>query len=106
MTMSDYTTGIKELDDAIGGIKKGSNIMLIGPPMSGKKAILNYITYYSVTQNENAVITVATSESGPQILELFKENKLNLLKERIGIVDCFTKSLGSDAIENDNTKIV
>ena len=34
--MKEYTIGIKELDDAIGGIKKGANIMLIGPPMSGK----------------------------------------------------------------------
>jgi KaiC/GvpD/RAD55 family RecA-like ATPase len=103
--MSEYTTGIKELDDAIRGIKKGSNIMLIGPPMSGKKAILNYIAYYSIAKNDNAVITVATSESGTHFLELFKENKLNLPKERFGIVDCFTKSFGSNAIETENIKI-
>jgi len=30
--MSDYILGIKELDNEIGGIRKGSNIMLIGPP--------------------------------------------------------------------------
>jgi KaiC/GvpD/RAD55 family RecA-like ATPase len=104
--MNDYTTGIKEFDDAIGGIKKGSNIILIGPPMSGKKTILNYIAYYSIAKNKNAIITVATSESGTRFLELFKENELNLPKERIGIVDCFTKSLGNDAIENENTKMV
>jgi ABC-type uncharacterized transport system fused permease/ATPase subunit len=40
---SDYTLGIKELDNAIGGIRKGSNIMLIGPPMSQKEVILHYI---------------------------------------------------------------
>jgi KaiC/GvpD/RAD55 family RecA-like ATPase len=104
--MSGYTTGIKELDDEIEGIKKGSNIMLIGPPMSGKKAILNYMAYYSIAKNDNAVIKVATSESGTQFLELFKENKLNLPKERFGIVDCFTKSFSSNAIENENIKIV
>jgi KaiC/GvpD/RAD55 family RecA-like ATPase len=38
--MSDYSIGIKELDDVIGGIRKGSNIMLIGPPMSPKEVIL------------------------------------------------------------------
>ncbi len=42
-TMSDYTFGIKELDNATMGIKKGSNIMLIGPSMSGKEAILSQI---------------------------------------------------------------
>lgn len=103
--MSRYTTCIKELDEAIGEIKKGSNIMLIGPPMSGKNVILNYISCYSIVKNENAIITVATSESGTRFLELFKENKLNLPKERIGIVDCFTKSLGGNAIENEYTKI-
>ena len=103
--MSGYTTCIKELDEAIGEIKKGSNIMLIGPPMSGKNVILNYISCYSIVKNENAIITVATSESGTRFLELFKENKLNLPKERIGIVDCFTKSLGGNAIENEYTKI-
>ncbi len=79
--------------------------MLIGPPMSGKNVILNYISCYSIVKNENAIITVATSESGTRFLELFKENKLNLPKERIGIVDCFTKSLGGNAIENEYTKI-
>jgi ABC-type uncharacterized transport system YnjBCD ATPase subunit len=44
--MNDYALGIKELDNAIGGIKKGSNIMLIGPPMSGKELILNFIIGY------------------------------------------------------------
>ncbi len=73
--------------------------------MSGKNVILNYITCYSIVKNENAIITVATSESGTRFLELFKENKLNLPKERIGIVDCFTKSLGGNAIENEYTKI-
>lgn len=103
--MSDYTIGIKELDDAIGGIKKGSNIMLIGPPMSGKEAILNYIAYHGAAKNENAVITVTTRESATHILEWFKENKLTLPLSRIGIVDCVTKTLGGAAAENENIKI-
>ncbi len=103
--MSDYTLGIKELDNAIGGIKKGSNIMLIGPPMSGKEFILYYIMYNGAAKNENAVITVTTRESATHILEWFSENKLELPLARIGIVDCVTKTLGGAAIENDNIKI-
>jgi KaiC/GvpD/RAD55 family RecA-like ATPase len=103
--MSDYTTGIKELDTAIGGIKKGSNIMLIGPPMSGKEVILYYIMYNGAAKNENAVITVTTRESATHILEWFKENKLTLPLSRVGIVDCVTKTLGGAAIENENIKI-
>ncbi|MCZ7372083.1 MAG: recombinase RecA [Candidatus Methanoperedens sp.] len=104
--MSDnYTLGIKELDNAIGGIKKGSNIMLIGPPMSGKEVILYYIMYNGAVKNENAVITVTTRESATHILEWFKENKLVLPLSRIGIVDCVTKTLGGAAVENENIKI-
>ncbi len=84
--MSDYTLGIKELDEAVGGIKKGSNIMFIGPPMSGKDAILNHIVYHGVTKNENAIIIVTTRESAAHILDWFKENKLTLPMSRIGIV--------------------
>jgi KaiC/GvpD/RAD55 family RecA-like ATPase len=103
-TMSDYTLGIKELDNAIGGIRKGSNIMLIGPPMSQKEIILHNITYHGAEINENAVITVTTHESATQILEQFKENKMVLPLSRIGIIDCITKSIGGTAFETENIK--
>jgi len=101
--MSDYTLGIKELDNAIDGIRKGSNIMLIGPPMSQKKVILYNIMFHGVI-NENAVITVTTHESATNILEWFKENKMDLPLSRIGIIDCITKSVGRDSIETDYVK--
>lgn len=103
--MSDYTFGIEELDSETGGIKKGQNIMLIGPPMSGKEAILYHIMYHGIAKNDNAVIVVTTRESGTHILERFKENKLTLPMSRIGIVDCITKTLGGAATENENIKI-
>lgn len=103
--MSDYTLGIKELDESTGGIKKGSNIMLIGPPMSSKNVILNNIMYHGAAVNENAVIKVTTRESAMQILKWFDDNKMNLPLSRIGIVDCITKSIGGSIFENENIKI-
>ena len=103
--MSDYTFGIKELDDAIEGIRKNSNIMLIGPPMCGKEDILNYIMYHGAAINGDSVITVTTRESAPHILEWFKENKLDLPLDRIGIIDCVSKTLGGTVGENENIKI-
>jgi KaiC/GvpD/RAD55 family RecA-like ATPase len=103
--MSDYTLGIKELDDAIEGIKKGSNITLIGPPMSGKESILYHIMYHGATKNDDAVINVTTREPAAHILGCFKENKLVLPLSRIGIVDCVTKELGGAAVENEYIKI-
>jgi len=102
--MADYTLGIKELDDAIGGIRNGSNIMLFGPPMSQKEIILYNIMYHGAVINENAVITVTTHESATQILEWFKENKMVLPLSRIGIIDCITKSIGGTAFETENIK--
>lgn len=44
-------TGISELDKQLGGgIKKGSNIMMIGPPMSRKEVILNHIMYHGAAK--------------------------------------------------------
>jgi KaiC/GvpD/RAD55 family RecA-like ATPase len=100
--MNYYTIGIEELDNAIGGIKKGSNIMLIGPPMSGKKAILRQIMYHGAVRKENGIITVTTRESGAHILEWFQENGLTLPLSRIGIVDCVTKK---HSVESDNKNI-
>jgi KaiC/GvpD/RAD55 family RecA-like ATPase len=104
--MSDYTLGIRELDNAIGGIRNGLNIMLIGPPMSQKEIILYNIMYHSTLINENAVITVTTYESATQILEWFKENKMVLPLSRIGIIDCIPKSTGGAVFETENIKIV
>ena len=103
--MNDYILGIKELDNEIGGIRKGTNIMLIGPPMSGKELILNFIMYHGAAINGNAVITVTTRESAPHILEWFKENKLNLPLDRIGIIDCVSKTLGGTLKEDENIRI-
>ncbi len=99
-------TGILKLDEILGGgIKKGSNIMLIGPPMSRKEVILNHIMYYGEAKNENAVITVNTFETGTGILEWFRENELILPLSRIGIVDCITRMIGFEADDDDNIKI-
>jgi KaiC/GvpD/RAD55 family RecA-like ATPase len=99
-------TGISKLDDLLGGgIKRGANIMLIGPPMSGKKIISNYIMSYGAAKNENAVIEVNTYEPGYLILERFKEN-LNLTLSKVGIVDCVTRMIGIDTYEDESIKIV
>ncbi len=103
--MSDYTFGIEEIDNATGGIRKGSNIMLIGPPMSGKETILYYMMYHGAEKNNHAVVTVTTRESADNILGWFKENKLALPLSRIGIVDCITKTTGGSEVENEYIKI-
>ncbi len=99
-------TGIPKLDELLGGgIKKGSNVLLIGPPMSRKEVILNHIMYYGAAKNENAVITLNTFETGTRTLEWFRDNKRILPLSRIGIVDCITRMIGGEANDDDNIKI-
>ncbi len=103
--MTDYSLGIKELDNAIEGIRKGSNILMIGPPMSQKEVILYNIMYHGATVNQNAVVTVTTHDSGTQILDWLKENKPVFPLPGIGIIDCITKTIGGKAVESETIKI-
>ncbi len=99
-------TGISKLDQLMnGGIRKGSNILLIGPPMTGKEVILNHIMYHGAAKNQNAVIAVNTNEPASLVLEWFRENKLDLPASRIGMVDCITKMMGGVAKEDETIKI-
>ena len=102
----NYSLGIKELDEAIGGIKKGSNIMLIGPSMTGKEVILNNAIFGSLTRNDNAAIIVTTREPALHILERFKKNNSYLSLSKIGFVDCCSKTNTDEAVENRNINIV
>jgi|GEM_PF-193440 len=103
--MTDYSLGIKELDNAIDGIKGGSNILLIGPPLCGKEIIVSQIMHHGAAIKENSIINVTTRETGAHILEWFKENKLNLPLDRIGIIDCVTKTPSDEVVMNENIKI-
>jgi archaellum biogenesis ATPase FlaH len=104
--MEDYTIGIKEIDDQVGGIKKGSNILLIGPSMSGKESISNHIIHDNASQNENALMVVTTCEPAIQMIERFKELEPNLLLSRVGFVDCVSIKCGVTAVENNNIRLV
>lgn len=104
--MNDYTIGINEIDETIGGIKKGSNILLIGPPMSGKEFLSNHIIHDNASKNENAVLVVTTCEPGIQILERFKKLEPNLLLSIVRLVDCISIKYGSIAVENENITFV
>ncbi|MDO9516598.1 MAG: recombinase RecA [Methanosarcinaceae archaeon] len=101
--MSGYSLGIKEIDDHIGRIRGGSNIMMIGPPMSCKDDIINIIIYNGVKDNDAAIV-VSTREPGERVFNWFKENKLDISNANIGIVDCVTKTLGMGAADTENIK--
>lgn len=101
--MEGYSLGIDKLDDNIKGIRSGSNIMTIGPPMSGKEIIINNIVYNGLKAG-NAAVIVSTREPGENVIEWFEYNNLELPLERLGIVDTVTKSLGVPTEDTANIK--
>lgn len=101
--MNGYSLGIDKLDGNLKGIRSGSNIMMIGPPMSGKETIINNIVYSGLLANEAAVI-VTTREPGENVIEWFTYNNLDIPMERLGIVDCVTKTLGVPTADTANIK--
>ena len=104
--MKHYEIEINELDETIEGIKNGSNILLLSPPMSGKEAILDNIMHLRAIKNENALIVVTSNEPATHVLERFKVKKLDLSLSRIGIVDCSSKDLVDVEFENVTIKKV
>ena len=101
--MSGYSLGIKKIDDIVGDIRRGSNIMMIGPPMSGKDNIINSIIYNGIKENNSAIV-VSTREPGERVFEWFEENDLNISNANVGIVDCVTKTLGMGGPDTENIK--
>ncbi|MCL7415831.1 MAG: RAD55 family ATPase [ANME-2 cluster archaeon] len=101
--MERYSLGIDKLDENIQGIRSGYNIMIIGPPMSGKETIINNIVYQGLNDGEAAVI-VTTREPGEDVLEWFNYNNLEISLEHLGIVDCVTKTLGVPTSDTANIR--
>ena len=99
-----YKLGISRLDELIGDIKSGTNIMMIGPPISGKDDITNIIAYQGLL-DANAAVIVSTREPGNNVLEWFERYNLDVPMDRIGIVDCVTRTLGFGAPDTDNIKM-
>lgn len=98
-TMHRYYLGFEELDDAIGGVKGGTNMMLTGPPMCGKDSILNTIIC-SLTSGE-AVICLSTKTPGENIIEESSSTNNN---GSLGIINCISRSPGVNASDAMNVK--
>ncbi|OPY29333.1 MAG: hypothetical protein A4E28_00931 [Methanocella sp. PtaU1.Bin125] len=99
--MRRYNLGLKELDEEIGGIRSGANILLIGPAMSGKNAVLNSIMSCGL-QNGEAIVLVETRVPGAEALE-----KLDLHgSSHIGVVDCVARTLGVNAKDTPSIRHV
>lgn len=96
----EYKFGIEGLDALIKELSPGSNILLIGPPMTGKAFIARTIMYNGLKDKE-AGIYISTKDSGSKIKEWYNGVGLDITpyEDTYGIVDCVSRSLGPTETE-------
>jgi len=102
--MNKYRLGITELDKVLGEIQGGSNILLIGPAMCGKDALVYDILCAGLINGEGSIL-VTTEEMGGSVLKQFKQDELDTSMERVGIVDCVSASLGIEIADVENVRM-
>ncbi len=96
------SSGIEKIDDITeGGFSVGSNIILYGPPMSGKSQFISKFVVNAILNDEMAIY-VTTNETYEQI-----QNKLQRLNSNIKfpndnflVIDCYSALLSSIRDEN------
>jgi KaiC/GvpD/RAD55 family RecA-like ATPase len=83
-------------------VEPGTNILLTGPPLSGKRALcLDLLA--AGTENGEGSIIVTTKDSGDLMLERFAD-RTSYESRPVAVVDCVTKQQGDDAPERNRVK--
>ena len=85
----------------IGGeeLPAGTSVMVIGPPMSGKKVLLNGIVAEGLASGD-VVIMITTAETGESAVGRFQG------ADNLRIIDCMSRPLGLDAADTQCIKRV
>lgn len=99
--MKKYNLGIQGYESKIKG---GTNILLLGPPLTGKDILTKSFFYEGIKEKDSSAIYVTTTDSSKSVLDWFEENNLSLGDESnsYGIVDCVTESQELEKPENDS----
>jgi KaiC/GvpD/RAD55 family RecA-like ATPase len=83
-------------------VEPGTNILLTGPPLSGKRALcLDLLA--SGTEDGQGSIIVTTKDSADRMLEQFAE-RTSYESRPVAIVDCVTKQQGDEVPERNRVK--
>lgn len=83
-------------------VEPGTNILLTGPPLAGKRALcLDLLA--SGTENGEGSIIVTTKDSGDRMLEQFAE-RTGYEGRPVAVVDCVTKQQGDEVLERNRVK--
>jgi KaiC/GvpD/RAD55 family RecA-like ATPase len=101
--MHKYRLGIKQLEAAVGQVHGGTSILVAGPSVSGKRAIIRSMLVRGLEDGEG-IILLPTMETGESVLSSFTSQKIDI--GRLRIIDCMSRPLGMDIGETENIKPV
>lgn len=89
-----YTLGLGPLDAVVGEVPSGSNVVILGPPMSHKSEVAQILMHRAL-EREEGVIYISTNDTGEKLLDWFDANGLDLEphSDRFGIIDCVSASV-------------
>lgn len=100
MTERMYDLG-PELDDAT--VTPGTNVLVTGPPLSGKRRLALSVLAHGSDLGEGAVV-VTTRDSADRVLADYEQLVTSPETVDVGIVDCVTKHQGRSARDTDVVK--
>ena len=83
-------------------VEPGTNILLTGPPLSGKRSIMMDVLGAGTERDEGAIV-VTTKDSADRILRDY-EKRISYEGKPVAVVDCVTRQQGGDIRESDRIK--
>ena len=83
-------------------VDPGTNILLTGPPLSGKRSIMMDILAAG-TEREEGAIVVTTKDGADRVLRDY-EKRVAYEGEPVAVVDCVTRQQGGETRESDRIK--
>lgn len=103
MVPVNYRLGIPELDEHTDGIEEGTNLVIMGPSMSGKDSFAFSVLSEGIDAGDGTIY-VTTKYSGEEVLEEYEGTGMD--PERFGVVDCVSQNQGiTEAAEEGNIKL-
>ncbi|ELZ47006.1 hypothetical protein C464_10134 [Halorubrum coriense DSM 10284] len=83
-------------------VEPGTNILLTGPPLSGKRSIMMDVLAAGTDRDEGAIV-VTTKDGADRVLRDY-EKRTPYEGKPVAVVDCVTQQQGGDTRESDRIK--
>ncbi|QKG94082.1 recombinase RecA [Halorubrum salinarum] len=83
-------------------VEPGTNILLTGPPLSGKRSIMMDVLAAGTDRDEGAIV-VTTKDGADRVLRDY-EKRTPYERKPVAVVDCVTRQQGGETRESDRIK--